>query len=669
MKKKTIAGLLAVSAMTFAMAAVGISFAVHSSKAEPVHAIKEEDGAVIISTAADFNTVFNGSAAYYNRNIKLDADIDLNGAAFTGARMAGSYTGTFDGQGHTIKNYKLGGTNVGLFNEVGTDAVVRDVTFDWTVTSTQCAGVAFRFGGTAENVISHMRIDSASVFGVWAPAGFTKAKAGTYSNVTTIFDMGAFTSNADAGAWPAVIVTEDNPTISGDNHYWVAGEYATQMANKVRTNGASKVTDVISIEVSESELTLDPDASENIVLSKIGSTTTSVTWASADENIATVVGDADGAVITGVAGGDTTITVTVVSAVGTFTKTIDVSVNAEVHYVSDVTLSENAVSIMETKSTALSAVLTGGTYSSITWASSDTNVATVTENGLNATVKGIAPGQATVTVTVDPGNGDDPVSDECVVTVTESPKMKVYMAIPDNFVNLGNSGYTLYVYPEGTQYVPFESTDIKVVQKDTVCTLYLAKVDISSVQATKPSNFYGQLCQKANTGVRWGAGFQLGTSSNWTNGGGYFTANDWSTGSTSFTQLANANHVDSAVDFYDGLRSDYKGWTNSICSIADDADRLQETIGAYDSLNANVKSVLNTFYEVSRKDDQTLESTFADTINYLKSLNGGLNNLFMDFFGGDENGRQYVWVVVLIGSASVIAFAGVVFLRKKRHNK
>jgi len=59
---------------------------------------------------------------------------------------------------------------------------------------------------------------------------------------------------------------------------------------------------------------------------------------------------------------------------------------------------------------------------SISYASSATNIATVSGAGLTATVTGVAPGTATITVTVTkPGAGGHTETADIAVTVTSGP--------------------------------------------------------------------------------------------------------------------------------------------------------------------------------------------------------------------------------------------------------
>lgn len=135
-------------------------------------------------------------------------------------------------------------------------------------------------------------------------------------------------------------------------------------------------------------------------------TNKAVTWSSSDDTIATVT---DG-VVTGVAAGDATITVTTVD--GSFTATCGVTVEAATVAVTGVTVSPTSDSIAVSETLTLTATVApeNATNKAVTWSTSEATVATV-EDGV---VTGVSAGTATITVTTVDGN----FTDNCEVTVT-----------------------------------------------------------------------------------------------------------------------------------------------------------------------------------------------------------------------------------------------------------
>lgn len=121
----------------------------------------------LISNASQFKTfadsVNNGSDKYVDSYIKLTADIDFNGEAITPVALseANCFTGEFDGDGHTISNFKIVSEKaiVGLFGYTATATVKNlnvktDISYEITVkTSSVIFGgvVAYNIGSDIIN--------------------------------------------------------------------------------------------------------------------------------------------------------------------------------------------------------------------------------------------------------------------------------------------------------------------------------------------------------------------------------------------------------------------------------------------------------------------------------------------------------------------------------------
>lgn len=108
----------------------------------------ETDGTYTITNNDDFMEFISSASDYSGKTVSLACDIDLNGAAVS---FAVEFKGTFDGQGHSISNFK---TSSGLFQKIGSGATVQNlhlskVSFDGT--SAAGAVTADNFG-TIRNV-------------------------------------------------------------------------------------------------------------------------------------------------------------------------------------------------------------------------------------------------------------------------------------------------------------------------------------------------------------------------------------------------------------------------------------------------------------------------------------------------------------------------------------
>lgn len=115
-----------------------------------------------------------------------------------------------------------------------------------------------------------------------------------------------------------------------------------------------------------------------------------ITWSTSNEHIATV----DGGSVTGVAGG----TVTITAKAGEETASCTVTITGD-PWVSDVKLSLNKTDFtLRSGDPNVQMKVQGGEHGSVTWASKNSNVASVSADGV---VKRVGKGTTTITATVD----------------------------------------------------------------------------------------------------------------------------------------------------------------------------------------------------------------------------------------------------------------------------
>jgi uncharacterized protein YjdB len=162
-----------------------------------------------------------------------------------------------------------------------------------------------------------------------------------------------------------------------------------------------------------------------------------VSWSTSDENIATV--DATG-LVTGVAAGTATITATANDGSGV-KGTIDITVRT---LVTGIQLDALVTSIDVNATTQVSETVTPweATDKTVTWSTSDANIATVNTSGL---VTGVAAGTATITATANDGSGisgtiDITVEPTAIHSESASVPVKVY---PNPFASSVNFNITL----------------------------------------------------------------------------------------------------------------------------------------------------------------------------------------------------------------------------------
>lgn len=166
---------------------------------------------------------------------------------------------------------------------------------------------------------------------------------------------------------------------------------------------------VTGVTLNKSSLTLKVGEEGALVatVAPENATNKSVTWTSSDTDVATV----SGGVVRALAAGSATITVT--TAEGGFSATCVVTVRAATVAVTGVTLDKTTATLKlgESESVTLTATVApeNATNKDVTWASSNTAVATVS----GGVVTAVAAGEVTITVTTADGSK----TATCVVTV------------------------------------------------------------------------------------------------------------------------------------------------------------------------------------------------------------------------------------------------------------
>ncbi len=184
----------------------------------------------------------------------------------------------------------------------------------------------------------------------------------------------------------------------------------------------------VSLDVSEKSIIVGDSFTLIATVSPDNATNKAVTWSSSNSAVATVT---EGKV-TGVSAGTATITVT--TADGNKTATCKVTVTSVAVAVTGVSLDVSEKSIIVGDSFTLIATVSpdNATNKTVTWSSSNSAVATVTEDK----VTGVSAGTATITVTTADGNK----TATCKVTVISGQGDLVGEVDFDALVYLGNNG-------------------------------------------------------------------------------------------------------------------------------------------------------------------------------------------------------------------------------------
>ena len=200
-----------------------------------------ESGAAELGYIYDSNTktytVYNADgllawneAAQKDRSINctLTADIDLTGKDWTpiGTNFYNSYTGTFDGGGHTIMGLTVTTNDqyVGLFGRLGEAGTVKNVVMDGIqITCNHRLGYAggvagFSWGGTIENCSVSGSVSSTicagGVVGIQWEASITGCSSS--ATVKGMVQVGGVAGETNSGATMAACYATGNVTIEID---------------------------------------------------------------------------------------------------------------------------------------------------------------------------------------------------------------------------------------------------------------------------------------------------------------------------------------------------------------------------------------------------------------------------------------------------------------------
>lgn len=134
-----------------------------------------------ITSAKQFADNFSLNGCY-----EILADLDFTDVIWPTGMMYGSFTGTVNGNGHTVSNVTIEQTNnskvnAGLFGQLGTDSILKDVTFD-NITFTVKSGT--RVAGTAYGLLAGTVTDGATLDGVQITNSTLQIDSGCYFGTT-----------------------------------------------------------------------------------------------------------------------------------------------------------------------------------------------------------------------------------------------------------------------------------------------------------------------------------------------------------------------------------------------------------------------------------------------------------------------------------------------------
>ena len=211
------------------------------------------------------------------------------------------------------------------------------------------------------------------------------------------------------------------------------------------SNNGSKDVSVTGVSLNKASLDLDKGSEATLTptVSPSDATNKNVTWKSSNTSVATV----SNGVVKAVSAGSATITVTTDDGGKTATCKVTVSNPNTTVSVTGVELDKSTIAIAKGSSSSLTATVSpsNATNKNVTWKSSDTSVATVS----NGTVTGVSEGTAVITVTTVDGAKNA----TCIVTVN-----KDY-----NGIVLGDIGTYVPIYGNANNDLYIDGTDVEMI--------------------------------------------------------------------------------------------------------------------------------------------------------------------------------------------------------------
>ena len=197
--------------------------------------IIEDDGSYTVTSADGLMNIaklVNGGKT--DINITLDTNIDLTGKDWTpiGTSFRNSYTGTFDGGGHTIKGLTVTTNDqfVGLFGSIGNAGTVKNVMMEGVqITKNHSSGFAGGVAGYSDGTIENCSV-SGSVSGTVYVGGVVGAQwegsiTGCSSSATVkgMVHVGGVVGQTNGGATLTACYATGNVTLEIDPRKNIAG--------------------------------------------------------------------------------------------------------------------------------------------------------------------------------------------------------------------------------------------------------------------------------------------------------------------------------------------------------------------------------------------------------------------------------------------------------------
>ena len=209
--------------------------------------IIEDDGTYTVTSADGLMNIaelVNGGKS--DINITLDKNIDLTGKYWTpiGTSFKNSYTGTFDGGGHTITGLTVTTNDkyAGLFGYIGNAGTVKNVVMEGVLItsnngSSQAGGVAGFSRGTIENCSVSGSVSGTVYVGGVVGAQWGGSITGCSSSATVkgTVDVGGVAGQTNSNATMTACYATGNVTLE------IASQNIIDVGGAVGFNGGSRI--------------------------------------------------------------------------------------------------------------------------------------------------------------------------------------------------------------------------------------------------------------------------------------------------------------------------------------------------------------------------------------------------------------------------------------------
>jgi len=200
----------------------------------------QDDGSYTVYTANGLKEWAEAVQTDLSLNCILTEDINMTGKEWTPIGMSRPYTGTFNGQGHTITSLNISSSSepVALFNDIGGGGKVmnlqlKDVTYNGV---TAMGGIAHGNSGT---------ITACSVTGTLTTASNTAAVGGiaasNLGNITACWFNGTITGGGNVGGIAVFNLNAGSYSGKIAACYWSGEGINAGVGDGYDTSGTTKV--------------------------------------------------------------------------------------------------------------------------------------------------------------------------------------------------------------------------------------------------------------------------------------------------------------------------------------------------------------------------------------------------------------------------------------------